>query len=136
MFVFDAPSSCVLGRGDDCGLHIPNDAAHRTVSRHHCMVAVDPPNIWVRDLGSMNGTYVNSIEIGHRPFGPLLPTAPRHGVTCQLEEGDAIQAGNVVLSVHVYPHANSLPPAVDPESATVGREGERMHEGLAKETRA
>ena len=108
-FVFDTPGCCVLGRSNDCGLHIPNDAAHQSVSRHHCLLAVDPPHIWVRDLGSRNGTFVNAVDIGHRPPGPPVRAAdapPR--MTCELEEGDAIQVGNVMLTVHVNQDADPI----------------------------
>lgn len=89
IFVFSGPASCVLGRADDCELHVPNDEAHRTVSRHHCLLAADPPLLWVRDLDSKNGTYVNAVNIG------------REAEAYPLEEGDALQLGNVLLSVNV-----------------------------------
>jgi len=102
-FVFDTPTCCVLGRASDCGLRVPNDDAHRAVSRHHCLLAIDPPNIWICDLGSRNGTYVNAVKIGYRPpdappEADALPPRDAHA----LEEGDAIQAGNVLLTVHVF----------------------------------
>jgi pSer/pThr/pTyr-binding forkhead associated (FHA) protein len=112
MFVFTGPARCVLGRAKDCEFHVPNDDSHRTVSRHHCELAAKPPHLWVRDLGSMNGTYVNTVNIGwHKPEGSLTPprTAPYCGVR-ELEDGDAIQAGNVLLAVHVLEDRDELPP--------------------------
>jgi pSer/pThr/pTyr-binding forkhead associated (FHA) protein len=37
-----------------------------TVSRHHCVLDIDPPMVRVRDLGSLNGTFVNDRNIGQR----------------------------------------------------------------------
>jgi len=101
-FVFDSPACWVLGRADDCNLQVPDDAAHRSVSRHHCLLAIDPPYISVRDLGSRNGTYVNAVRIGGRLLGqtrPELEAQPQEAR--RLEEGDAIQTGNVLLTVKV-----------------------------------
>jgi pSer/pThr/pTyr-binding forkhead associated (FHA) protein len=106
-FVFDAPTCCVLGRAADCDLHVPNDAAHKTVSRHHCMLGVNPPYIWIRDLGSRNGTYVNATAISHRTNGEAHPGEVVPEGAFALEDGDAILAGNVLLTVHVLEGRNS-----------------------------
>ena len=106
-FVFSDAASCVLGRAEDCDLHVPNDAAHQAISRHHCLLSVHPPLLWVRDLGSKNGTYVNAVNIGQ---GVVQPVGE-----CPLEDGDALQLGNVLLSVHVLDDADRAAPR-----ATVG----------------
>jgi pSer/pThr/pTyr-binding forkhead associated (FHA) protein len=118
MFVFTGPACCVLGRANDCELHVPNDGAHQTVSRHHCVLAANPPHLFVRDLHSTNGTYVNTVNIGwHKPEAAKEPpgmTQRHHGR--ELEDGDAIQVGNVLLSVHVLEDEEELPPPVTGES--------------------
>ena len=50
--------TCIIGRASDCIPHVPDDAAHRTVSRHHCLLDINPPDIRIRDFGSRNGTYL------------------------------------------------------------------------------
>jgi pSer/pThr/pTyr-binding forkhead associated (FHA) protein len=109
VFEFTGPACCVLGRANDCELHVPNDEAHRNVSRHHCLLAANPPHLWVRDLHSKNGTYVNTVNIGwHKP--ETVPKITPHQDVRELEGGDAIQAGNVLLSVHVLEDQDELPP--------------------------
>jgi len=111
MFVFSGPASCVLGRANDCDLHVPNDEAHRTVSRHHCLLAANPPLLWVRDLDSKNGTYVNAVNIsrGAAEASAGTDAAPRPAVY-ELEEGDALQLGNVLLTVHVLDEEERVAP--------------------------
>lgn len=106
-FVFETPTFCILGRAEDCALHVPNDAAHQSVSRHHCLIGVVPPDIWICDLGSRNGTYVNAVDIGHRPQKMPAKGHSHPHVTHTLEDGDAIQTGNVLLTVHVYAEKES-----------------------------
>src|SRR5437870_4337936 len=65
-FVFDERTSCILGRAADCSPRLPNDDDHITISRHHCLLDINPPDIRVRDFGSLNGTYVNGEKIGQR----------------------------------------------------------------------
>ncbi|MGD1700683.1 FHA domain-containing protein [Dapis sp. BLCC M229] len=66
-FIFEERTTCVIGRSHDCYPQLPNDQAHRTISRYHCLLDINPPDIRVRDFGSKNGTYVNGQKIGQRP---------------------------------------------------------------------
>src|SRR5262245_40704455 len=67
--VFDYRTMGVVGRASNCYLQLPNDDEHRVVSRHHCLLDIDPPAVRVQDLGSRNGTFVNGQPIGRRPEG-------------------------------------------------------------------
>jgi pSer/pThr/pTyr-binding forkhead associated (FHA) protein len=98
-FVYQAPALCSVGRGRDCGLQIPNGEAYRTVSRHHCLLEITPPEVWVADLGSLNGTFVNGHPIGHRDpeAGAERPITPEH----LLHDGDELRVGEVVFRVGV-----------------------------------
>lgn len=49
----------VLGRTNNCDLRIPLSS----VSRQHCEVVLDGQAIKLRDLGSSNGTYHNSVRV-------------------------------------------------------------------------
>lgn len=49
----------VIGRGKDAGLTVP----HALVSRQHTEVFERDGNLFVRDLGSLNGTFVNNLKI-------------------------------------------------------------------------
>ena len=50
----------VIGRGNECKLKLPQPL----VSRRHCELFEQDGRLFVRDLGSMNGTYVGSDRIG------------------------------------------------------------------------
>jgi diguanylate cyclase (GGDEF)-like protein len=45
-----------VGRGPDCTIQLQDDS----VSRRHCRITPEPDGIVLDDLGSTNGTYVNS----------------------------------------------------------------------------
>jgi pSer/pThr/pTyr-binding forkhead associated (FHA) protein len=48
-----------IGRGNDCDLVLDEPE----MSRRHAMVETTPAGIWLRDLGSSNGTYVNGVQV-------------------------------------------------------------------------
>ena len=50
----------VIGRGQDCKLKLPQPL----VSRRHCELFEQGGRLYVRDLDSMNGTYVGSERVG------------------------------------------------------------------------
>lgn len=49
----------ILGRSPDCGLHLPLTDA----SRQHARIFCRNDEFYIEDLGSTNGTFVNSISI-------------------------------------------------------------------------
>ncbi|MFI1094011.1 protein kinase [Streptomyces sp. NPDC020917] len=86
-YVFDDRTTCLVGRARECG--IPLAATEKKVSRHHCVLDVNPPLVRVRDLGSRNGTYVNGERLAPGPAGR------------ELSDGDEIRVGGAVLRVSV-----------------------------------
>lgn len=120
-WVFEERATCLAGRADECQLRFPNDAAHRTLSRHHCLFDINPPQIRVRDFGSLNGTLVNGTKIGQRPRG----TTPEHGAQLafpevDLEEGDLLQLGPALLRVHIE-RPTTVASAPPPRCAACGQ---------------
>jgi pSer/pThr/pTyr-binding forkhead associated (FHA) protein len=98
-YVFEEPVECVVGRAVDCEIQVPADLVHADISRHHCLLAIDPPAVRVRDLGSLNGTYVNGESIGQRSSaqaGAETELGER-----ELRDGDVVQIGHTVLRVGV-----------------------------------
>src|SRR5690348_11136009 len=102
-YVFEERTTSVVGRSRDCSPRLPNDEHHRTVSRHHCLLDINPPAIRVRDFGSLNGTYVNGRKIGQRareetPEEAAAGNYPEH----DLADGDEIRIGDTVFRIGVH----------------------------------
>lgn len=81
-FTFDQHDTFMIGRSEDAHFCLPHD---RFFSRHHCLIEIAPPQAFIRDLGSTNGTFVNGIRIE----------------STYLKHGDRIQGGETVLEVQV-----------------------------------
>lgn len=61
-FIYDSKEQLFIGRQEDCSIVLPD----KSVSRYHCMLEVTPPDVTVRDFGSLNGTFLNGEKIGQR----------------------------------------------------------------------
>ncbi|MGD9561177.1 MAG: protein kinase [Pyrinomonadaceae bacterium] len=81
-FTFDQHDTFMIGRSEDAQFCLPHD---RFFSRHHCILEIAPPQCFLRDLSSTNGTFVNGIRVD----------------TAHLKHGDRIQGGETVLEVEV-----------------------------------
>ncbi len=104
-FVFDERTSCIIGRARDCEPKLPNDQDHRSISRHHCLLDINPPDLRIRDFGSLNGTWVNGKKIGQRKQGQSVAAAaqetfPEH----DLKHGDEIKLAGTVFRVGIQLH--------------------------------
>lgn len=82
VFTFDQHDTFMIGRSEDAHFCLPHD---RFFSRHHCILEIAPPQIFLRDLGSTNHTFVNGIQVE----------------TAHLKSGDRIQGGETVLEVEL-----------------------------------
>ncbi|MDA1044283.1 MAG: protein kinase, partial [Verrucomicrobia bacterium] len=101
--VFDQRDSIIIGRGDGCVPQLPSDAAHSTVSRNHCLIDINPPDVRVRDFGSLNGTFVNGKKIGQRAREQTAEEGaqsafPEH----DLNNGDTLTIGDTTICVHIF----------------------------------
>jgi pSer/pThr/pTyr-binding forkhead associated (FHA) protein len=97
-FSFEDRTTCVVGRASDCSPRLPQDDMQ--VSRHHCLFDINPPDIRVRDFGSLNGTFVNGEEIGRRkpdetPEEAALTAFPER----DLAHGDEVRMGKTLLQI-------------------------------------
>jgi len=104
-YAFDKPTTCVVGRARDCTIALPMEAEHLDVSRHHCQLEIAPPAVRVRDLGSLNGTYVNGRKIGQRENPIAVANDDKTGSqTVELAVGDEIQlGGHTAFRISVSP---------------------------------
>lgn len=82
VFTFEQHETFLIGRSEDAHFCLPHD---RYFSRHHCLLEIAPPQCFLRDLGSTNGTFVNGIRVD----------------SAHLKSGDRIQGGETVLEVEV-----------------------------------
>lgn len=106
-FTFDQHDTFMIGRSEDSHFCLPHD---RFFSRHHCIVEIAPPQAFLRDLGSTNGTFVNGLRVE----------------STYLKHGDRIQGGETVLEVGVVgdydshaPVAQRLSEKTEPSLITV-----------------
>jgi pSer/pThr/pTyr-binding forkhead associated (FHA) protein len=78
---FDLDDELTIGRSPGCGVPTPDDIY---ASSLHARLYRQKDQLWVEDLGSTNGTYVNSERISHAR---------------RLGKGDVLQAGSTVFEV-------------------------------------
>jgi len=82
IFSFTQHDSFLIGRNPEAHLCLPDD---RYFSRNHCLLEINPPRAFVRDLRSTNGTYLNGKRVND----------------AFLKDGDLIQCGETILLVEV-----------------------------------
>jgi pSer/pThr/pTyr-binding forkhead associated (FHA) protein len=101
-FTFEEKTQCIIGRAHDCDIQVPPNLAHADVSRHHCLLEIDPPALSVRDLGSKNGTYVNGEMIGQRLAHEQPEDAQQEAFAGhELHDGDEIRIGHLILRIGI-----------------------------------
>src|SRR5690242_654756 len=88
IFSFTQHDSFLIGRSRDAHLCLPDD---RYFSRNHCLLEINPPRSFLRDLNSTNGTFLNG----------------RRVADSDLHDGDRIQCGETILIVEVIANDTS-----------------------------
>jgi hypothetical protein len=98
-FAFPDHDTFLFGRLEDCHARLPND---QQVSRRHFILEACPPKVSLRDLGSLNGTYVNGKKWGGRNKGESPEQgAKRRFPTVDLKHGDQISVGQTRIEIIV-----------------------------------
>ena len=99
VFTFTEHDTFLFGRMPDCHATFPDDTQ---VSRHHFILEACPPKASLRDLGSLNGTYVNGKKWGGRKKDETPEDGAKHQYPIiELQNGDKITVGQTDLSVTV-----------------------------------
>jgi eukaryotic-like serine/threonine-protein kinase len=98
-FAFEDHDTFLFGRSPDC--HAQLAESDTTASRHHFLLEVNPPAVRLRDLGSLNGTYVNGTKHGGRGALSLEKAKQQRWPEVDLRDGDGIRVGTTVFEVHV-----------------------------------
>jgi pSer/pThr/pTyr-binding forkhead associated (FHA) protein len=78
---YDLDDELTIGRSPGCGVSMPEDIYTSTL---HARLFRHNEQLWVEDLGSTNGTYVNSEQIAK---------------AVRLGKGDMLQVGSTVFEV-------------------------------------
>ncbi|MEK6239606.1 MAG: FHA domain-containing protein [Planctomycetales bacterium] len=73
-------SRVLVGRGKECDIR----PACERVSRIHCQISVADQGVWINDLNSANGTFINGIPV----------SGPR-----QLKLGDQLEVGTLIIEM-------------------------------------
>ncbi len=89
----------IIGRGRDVNLTLP----HPLVSRVHCEIFEKQGYLYVKDLESLNGTYVNNIKIENERI---------------LEPNQLLTLGNVTFRAVYQPRGVKVPVAADASDET------------------
>lgn len=97
--------SLVVGRKNSCELRIPLSS----VSRQHCEITLEGETVKLRDLGSSNGTYHNSIRVQE----------------AELAAGDEVVVGPVVFTLVI----DGVPSEINPVRTILG--GSSSHDSGA-----
>lgn len=88
-------SEMLIGRAEECGIRLTSDE----ISRRHCSIKVVPDTVWVEDLRSRNGTFVNGRRISEKT---------------KLYDGDLLRVGGLELRIS---GGSLAAPAVDGSKA-------------------
>ena len=84
----------LIGRATDNKIIIRNSENYMQVSRYQAELTVRPPQIYVRDFGSKNGTFINDECIGHREKEETPEEGQKRKYTlCPLKDGDKFSIG-------------------------------------------
>lgn len=94
----DISGEIEIGRGEDgpnyACLFNPHDAEQLGVSRHHALLRPTETHLYLLDLGSTNGTWLNG-----RPIGVNIPYS--------LSNGDYLKLGRMECTVRILKRPNS-----------------------------
>ncbi len=86
---------CTLGRAEECTLSVPS----ASLSRQHARIEVRGDRVWVADLGSKNGTYLNEERVER---------------TQSVQPGDRLRLGEVTLRLVLAGRVEPAPVGLQP----------------------
>jgi pSer/pThr/pTyr-binding forkhead associated (FHA) protein len=72
---FTGPRAVVIGRGQGATLKLPDSEEYRTVSGHHAVIELSRSRAFLRDLRSLNGTFINGHLVSRREEDRVQGTA-------------------------------------------------------------
>lgn len=94
-FLFKDKGTFLFGRSSQCQASVPDDGS---ISRKHFVIELGDAGAHIRDLGSLNGIWINGIKIGGKIPGAGTPAeTPSRDIP--LNHGDIIKAGMTVFQI-------------------------------------
>jgi predicted component of type VI protein secretion system len=117
----------VIGRGREANLTLP----HPLVSRKHCELFEHAGKLCVRDLGSLNGTYINNERIADStllPSGDLLTVG---SVTFRAVYSNQVVAAPLKTAGEATVRAAANNTTVEPPRPVENRQPQRVAQPLA-----
>ncbi|MDR2352183.1 MAG: protein kinase [Deltaproteobacteria bacterium] len=63
---FTGPRAVVIGRGQGATLKLPDTEEYRVISGHHAVIELSRSRAFLRDLQSLNGTFINGHLVSRR----------------------------------------------------------------------
>ncbi len=105
------PGTLLLGRGQENDYPIE----HPSVSHSHCRITVSDSGVWIQDLGSTSGTFIDDelVEEAQLKQGQVV----RLGEIAMRFESDEVQAEPAAAGPPVAPRLTESPPPVSARSA-------------------
>jgi hypothetical protein len=113
---FTGPRAVVIGRGSGCGLRLPDTDEYGPVSGYHCVIELSRNRAYLRDLGSLNGTFLNGHLVSRREEDRLQGVAVR-GFGVKLKDGDVVTLSGIFSF-----RAGLVDEAVEASAAMAGAE--------------
>ena len=86
-----ASQPAIIGKAPECDIFIADGA----ISRQHAQIEKRADLVFIKDLKSLNGTFVNGQKIGDEYF--------------ELKDGDKLSIGRTKIDLHLVPVAASKP---------------------------
>lgn len=124
-FSFQGPVRCTVGRASDCLVRFSGDDSDLTISRHHCRLDIDLPCVYLKDLGSLNGTYLNGMKLEpareiHAAAGDMVAAGES---VVPVKDGDVIRVGDTAFRIDLveYPLAAEMELGVDTPEFSVAK---------------
>lgn len=88
---FHEREDIIFGRHSQAAIQTP--VGENTISRFHARVNIRPPKMYLSDLDSKNGTYLNGQIIGRRTAGKIRESEKDSYPVYELKDGDVIGLG-------------------------------------------
>ena len=82
-FLFQEPDCFLIGRAENAHFRLAEADPH--ISRNHCLLEICPPNVYLRDLQSTNGTFVDGSSVSE----------------ARLQDGSRVGLGTTVMQVQL-----------------------------------